>query len=133
MQENKWLSTKEYQNLKENAYSFAIMLEKENLLSFFEGLEFSNKEEYIIYGCTLLYPNDLQIIEEFNKKLDLNKISQKLNIPVSILKIKLNEYSHYKYQNVLKNYQPLMRLASKLSNTKLSDETNELFESRLKD
>lgn len=111
----KKMTIEQYASLKENAYCFAKTLDKEQLINFIENLNISNQEEALIYLSTLMYPNDKEIISEFTQGCNLTKISQKLNIPETILNIKAQECASYKLNHILKNNKVLNDLASQQS------------------
>lgn len=129
---NKKMSIEKYILTKENAYSFAKSLDKEKLIQFINKIEITDPEEALIYITTLLYPNDLNIINVFSQSMNMQQLCEKLNMPSKIIQIKAREYYDYKLPQLLKQNKILNQLCRQESKFWNDDITNEILDSKLK-
>lgn len=125
------MSLEEYINIKESAYTFAKCLEKESIIKYIKNMKIDNIEESLIYIYTLLFPNDIEIMDQLATTINPNKISENLNIPISIIQAKINEFSTYNIYRILGSNSVLRSLASQQSKFS-TDEVNQILDTKLK-
>lgn len=132
MQSNKKMSIEKYISIKENAYSFAKNLTKEKIIQFIKKIEMNDPEESLIYITTLLYPNDLNIINVFSQSMNVQQLCEKLNMHSKIIQIKAREYYDYKLPKLLKQNKILNQLCRQESKFSNDEITNEILDEKLK-
>ena len=104
-----------YAKVKQTASEILLARNEEFIVKLQKAL-YPTEELKEICLNTLAYPNDLEIIGEMMHSLDEEKISEKLGIPVSIVRAKGKEYGRYKTWNVLKENEELRNLSFQVSN-----------------
>lgn len=132
MELNKKLDIRKYLAVKESAYTFAKVLDKNRIVKLIQNLEIEDPEEATIYITTLLYPNDLDIIPIVEEKQDLEQLSNFFNIPSKILQLKAREYAKYNLLQLLKQNETLNNLCRDQSNFSNNEAINEIISSKLK-
>lgn len=132
MKLNKKLDVKKYIEIKETAYTFAKVLDKNKIIEAVQNLNIKDPEEATIHISTLLYPNDLDIIPTIYEKQDIEQLSKRLNIPIKILQLKAREYANYNLPQLLKENQTLNMLCKEQANFTNNEEIDEIINSKLK-
>ena len=105
------MSKETYKEIKQNIYSLLIEFDKQELIEHYEKQEFSTEEERTILINTILYPNDVQIMNELTRTMDVERISKKMNMPISAIRDKGKEFGRYRTWQVLKEDEELKQLA----------------------
>lgn len=117
------MNDSDYVNIKESAYNFILNTSKEErekiVKSLMLDLKFLHSDSKRINASTMLYPNDIQILEEYVKDHNITNISKKLNIPPTILTEKIMEYKIYNFVELLENKPKFNELASMANNIDL--------------
>lgn len=132
MKLNRKLDTKTYIETKKNAYSFAKVLTKDEIVNSIQKLDIADPEEATIYISTLLYPNDLDIIQVVYEKYNLEQLSKLLNIPSKIIQLKAREYVNYNLPQLIKQNKDLNALCHEQTNLSTSETIDEIIASKLK-
>ena len=130
MTKNIKLTDREYEMVKKNAYISATILTKTQIINHLnEDCFYDSKSDLgIIYRTTLMYPNDIEIIEEYTNGgtqngHDLGHISKTLGIPQNIIRFKIMEYNKYNTLELFSKNLEIKRLAEQASKfEKLPDE-----------
>ena len=77
---------------------------------------YKTQEERDIVINTILYPEDIRILDELTYFETEEKLSHKLNIPVEIIRLKSKEFTNYKIWNLLQKNEDARKVAIELSN-----------------
>jgi len=132
MQFNKKLDIKKYIEVKEAAYTFAKVLDKNKIIETVQNSTIKDPEELTIFISTLLYPNDLEIIPMVYEKQNIEQLSKQFNIPGKILQLKAREYVNYNLSQLLKENKSLNMLCREQSNLSNDETISEIINSKLK-
>lgn len=111
---NPKMDEEQYRKIKQMLYEYTLE-NKEGLLEKFMNVKYSTEEQKKICINTILYPDDLEIINELKKTLDVEKVSERINIPIEVLREKGKEYGRYRTYELLNDDPVLKELALEIN------------------
>lgn len=108
MQKREALDIEKYVFIKKHAYITAKFLNELTMKQFAYFLKTAipyepESLEYEIFVSTLLLPDDLGFIDNYNRNKDMNALSKKYNLPIGFLLNKIIELSEYHFLDLVSN------------------------------
>lgn len=122
MVKNEKMSYEYYGRLKFMLYELVSQYDKNKLLQFFnEKVLYKTQEEKEIVINTILYSDDIKILNALTLFHGEEKIAYELGIPVEIVRKKAKEFSRYRIWELFKQNKEIKNIAMSISDTKIQD------------
>lgn len=122
MVKNEKMSQEYYGRLKFMLYDLVSQYDKNKLLEFFkEKVLYKTQEEKEIVINTILYPEDIRILDALAFFHGEEKIAYELGIPVEIVRGKAKEFARYKIWDLFKQNEEVKHIAISISDIQTDD------------